>query len=182
MNDSGAVLVPIEVRTVDGFGAGAVFSADRRFRFRYFREWPAGDGVCVFVMLNPSTADESIEDPTVRRCRGFAQSWGCSRLEVVNLFALRSTDPRALYDALGAGVDPVGVGNDLAIYAAAVGARFVVAAWGRHGAIDSRGWYVRRALEARGVRLVCLGVNQGGSPRHPLYVRADCAPVPFSGD
>lgn len=132
----------------------------------------------MFVGLNPSTADETADDPTVRRCMAFAKRWGYGGIYMLNLFALRSTDPRALRAA----PDPVGPGNDshLVMYADKL-AHLVIAAWGVHGPFQDRGLYVRELLRATlsPSALLCLGTTKGGHPRHPLYLSADVQPRPY---
>ena len=129
----------------------------------------------VFLLLNPSTADAFKLDPTVKRCVAFARSWQADVIEVVNIFALRSTDPEALYKLTGGlrGDDP---DNDREILAACTGATRVVAGWGKHGALGSRSQVVRRVLADRGIRLHHLGMNKDGSPKHPLYVKGSTEP------
>jgi hypothetical protein len=156
--------------------AGATFDADRRYRYRLWRIWDSRPRVA-FIMLNPSTADETVLDPTLRRCLGFAQSWGCGGFEVGNLFALRSTQPRALYSA----DDPVGPANDYHLAQIAEAAKFVVVGWGAHGhAFPARVSAVIQILAGR-VNVARLGrLTAGGQPRHPLYLRADLQPEPWS--
>lgn len=121
---------------------------------------------CVFIMLNPSTADATEDDPTLRRCVGFAKREGFFELVVVNLFALRSADPRALKSH----PDPIGPRNDDALLKAAQGAGLVVAAWGANPFAVDRANDVSEGLLSWGVEEIkCLGVNADGSPRHPLY-------------
>lgn len=155
---------------------GAVFDADRRFRYSLWRWWGEGNGQkCCFIMLNPSTADEDVLDPTVTRCVGFAQDWGFSGIMIANLFALRATDPKELYNC---GVNPSGgVKNDQAIVAAALQSACVVCAWGVHGALWNRGEDVKELL--RSFEPVCLGVTKDGHPKHPLYLRKDTQRRPF---
>ena len=145
---------------------GAVFSEDGIYRYRLWRFWDDTTLPMVFVLLNPSTADTEADDPTIRRCMGFAKREGCGGIQVVNLFALRSTDPKALYSH----PDPVGPDNDEALLAAAASATTVVAAWGVHGALHGRGDQVMTALRQAGVRLMALGRTKDGHPRHPLYL------------
>lgn len=144
----------------------ATFSPCRLYRYRLTRRW--GDGpTCAFVMLNPSTADEMQDDPTIRRCIGFAKREGCGRLVIGNIFAFRATDPADMKAA----ADPVGPENDehlIQIMLEADGP--VVAAWGAHGAFLGRAANVLRLTDAP---LQCLGVTKHGAPRHPLYIRAD---------
>lgn len=148
---------------------GATFSRCGRYRYTLRRAW--GDGPLVaFVGLNPSTADATVDDPTIRRCVGFAQAWGYGALVMLNLFALRSTDP----DALLAAEDPVGVGNDEVLAAVCEQASLVVEAWGAHRIAPERAHAVKDLL---GPNTAVLGRTKDGHPRHPLYMRADVRPV-----
>lgn len=161
--------------TADLFNdATAKFSPCGRYRYRLGRSWRPGGRYVLFVMLNPSIADEFVLDPTVRRCVDFAHRWGFDSLEVCNLFALRSTDPKALYTA----DDPIGPENDRHIMDAAVVASMVVCAWGVHGAHRDRGAEVRRRLGSW-VDIHCLGTTKDGHPKHPLYLAASTQPQPF---
>lgn len=152
---------------ISDLGKGAIFDTRRVYRYRLFREWPGGEGVCCFLMLNPSTADEMVLDPTVRRCVEFAKRWGYRRLEVLNLFAYRSTNP---HDLLGV-ADPVGPENDLWIQSIAEEASCIVCAWGSHRFLGKR--LTQRAAQVRALlaaqRLRCLKHNDDGQPIHPLY-------------
>jgi hypothetical protein len=153
---------------------GAVFGGpDNRYRYSLDRFFPAehAESVC-FVMLNPSTADATTNDPTIRRCIGFARSWGFSKLQVVNLFAFRATDPRALRTAR----DPVGPENGFWIRQAIRRAHTTVCAWGAWPHLTPA--HTTPVLDAPGV-LWCLGRTKGGAPRHPLYVAADTTLVPW---
>ena len=157
--------VPYSFEPEPPFG-GAQFSADGVYRYFLHRRWLSmgvDHGVVCFVMLNPSTADAEIDDPTVRRCVGFARRWGFSTLWVVNLFAARATDPRALPFLL----DPVGPLNDEYLRRSTALAQLTVAAWGNAGALRDRGQAVKPLIgPAR-----CFGLTKLGQPRHPLYVR-----------
>ncbi len=159
----------------------ATFSADMRYRYHLSRQWAlpitAGEdrGACMFLMLNPSTADIKLDDPTIRRCVGFASSWGFSGLSVCNIFALRSTDPAALYTT----PDPVGPTNDLNIEGTARTCCLIIAAWGVHGEYMNRGVQVLRNLQAKGYTVHHLGLTSGGHPKHPLYLPKTSTPVPF---
>jgi len=128
----------------------------------------------LFVMLNPSTATETQDDPTIGRCMGFARAWGYDRLEVANLFAWRATNPRHLTRV----DDPIGEGNNSAIVAAARDAALIVCAWG--GSVNRRRLLTSRAAEVRdllrGQVLYALEITSCGQPRHPLYLRADVRP------
>lgn len=139
--------------------------------------WLNGEGTVLFVMLNPSTADELWDDPTIRRCIRFAQTWGYARLNVGNLYALRATDPRELFRA----EDPVGPRNDLALIELARNADEVIVAWGATQTPQpERAEHVLDLLEAAFGPVRCLGLTPAtGRPRHPLYVAADAPRVPF---
>lgn len=130
-----------------------------------------------FCMLNPSTADETKNDPTVKRCLGYATAWGASDLIVVNIFALRSTDPKKLYTESY----PVGDENDLHIAYAAREADIFVCGWGNHGKLRGRQDQVLRLLrsEAPLAKPCAFKVNKAGTPVHPLYQRMDAVPIPF---
>ena len=136
---------------------------------RHWFDIPGEKTVC-FVMLNPSKADANIDDPTIRRCIGYARSWKFSALKVVNLFALRSTDPSEL---LGH-PDPVGPCNDLEL-SRVNDEDMVVAAWGT--VTLGRDKRVMELLA--GKKIYCLELTKEGYPRHPLYCRADLKPQVF---
>lgn len=139
----------------------AKFSDDRAYRFFLDIVWDVSKPMAAFIGLNPSTADELVDDPTIRRCRGFAESWGCGGMRMLNLFAFRATRPK---DMLAA-ADPVGEGNDLDYFLTDVtGPR--VACWGRDGRHLDRGTLVGSTVK----HLQCFGRNSDGSPKHPLYL------------
>jgi hypothetical protein len=148
---------------------GARFSRDRRFRYVLTRLWDRAQPVCAFVLLNPSAADERADDPTVRRCAAFARRWGFGGVTIVNLFALRATQPRALRDA----ADPIGRRNDLALVRQARRAALVVLGWGEQGRLRGRAAEVRSLLTPFGAKLRVLGWTRSGEPRHPLYLDSD---------
>ena len=161
--------------TVPGHPAArsrASFSRCRTYRYSLVRRWDEGLPRVCFCMLNPSTADESQNDPTVRRAIGYALDRGFGSIEIVNAFALRSTDPKGLKRAIETGVDPIGPRNDEAIRRAAARAETVVAAWGTHATLLDRDRAVRRLLASHD-RCVALGLTASGLPRHPLYLRSD---------
>ena len=157
----------------------AVISADTWYRYRLTRDiGMMGDGAVCFVMLNPSIADATNDDPTIRRCIGYARTWNCARLEVVNLFAYRSTDPAALYGPPC--IDVVGVENDRHIAEACKESRIIICAWGNHGALHRRGNSVLKDIRAQGCIPMALKINEkSGQPSHPLYLRADATPRPM---
>ena len=148
-----------------GSGVGAPY------RYTLWRRW-TGAPMVAFVMLNPSVANAYQLDPTVRRCCGFAHDWGYGGLLVLNAFALRSTDPRALKGH----PDPVGPDNDYYLGRACdlcEGRPDFVVAWGNHGHLNDRAGDVLQLLHDHGVRPWCLGHTKTGAPKHPLYVAAD---------
>ena len=157
---------PTMVRTAQVSGCGA-------YRYSLTRAWAAGSWV-TWVMLNPSTADGTVDDPTIRRCIAFSKAWGFGGLTVVNLFALRSTDPKALLTH----ADPCGPHNLQYVKGAVGGSTLAVAAWGAHKLPQER-VRIEEVAEWFNVPLVCLGTTKNGSPRHPLYVRADQERLPW---
>jgi hypothetical protein len=157
----------------------ALISDDGLYRYALGRRWETsldGPGAAVFVMLNPSTADAEQDDPTIRRCIGFAKALGCGGLHVVNLYAYRATKPADLWLA----ADPVGPDNDHILgetfRAAVTDMRPVIAAWGANARPD-RVADVKRLARSCGLTLRALGITKDGAPRHPLYLRADSTPT-----
>ncbi len=147
-----------------------------RYRYRLTRAFGRGKGTVAFVLLNPSTADGAKDDPTLRRCMGFAERWGYSRLVVVNLFPFRATYPAEMLRA----IDPLGGDADMWILDAAVDADLVICAWGALGKHRSRGDQVRALLS--GIRSCVphhLGLCENGQPRHPLYLAGNVEPQPW---
>lgn len=164
---------------VDLFTAGgAQFSPCGRYRPLLFRSWNFSRNPVVFIMLNPSTADANKDDPTVHGCGVRARKWGAGGLIVLNLFQLRSTDPRALYDA----DDPVGPDADETILRVCRDCDHILAAWGNHGAL--KGHTRPRCEEVidlvtrdLGRDLWALRITKEGQPSHPLYLPHDLTPV-----
>lgn len=144
------------------------------YRYWLSRVWDASRPCGAWVMLNPSTADASVDDPTIRRIVGFAQSWGWGGAKVFNLFALRSPKPSTLADH----PDPIGPDNDRHLQSIPQ-QQPVIAAWGQWGDHLDRARRVCAMLDAAGATLQCLGLNKGGSPKHPLYVPGDVRPAPY---
>lgn len=153
----------------------AVYSPCLGYRYTLTRVWQPGGRRALFVMLNPSTATEAQNDPTVERCERRARALGFGAFRVCNIFAFRATDPRVMRAA----TNPVGPGNDAAIREGAAWADMVVCAWGSHGAHLGRGAGVERLLRGTGRALHHLGLTRGGHPRHPLYVAYARAPEPW---
>ncbi len=153
----------------------AIFSEDRRYRYLLRRQVGESQKRVLFIMLNPSKADETRNDATIRRCIGFAQDWGFGILEVVNLFALMSTYPKALLKA----DDPVGSDNDAAVRAALESADTVVLAWGNHGLDHEKRAAAVTAMACGVARPCCLGLTVKGAPRHPLRLPRTATLEPF---
>ncbi len=153
----------------------AVYSACEAYRYLLTRTWNPQGRRALFVMLNPSTATEAQNDPTVERCERRARAMGFGAFRVTNIFAWRGTDPAGLYRT----ADPVGPDNDSAIADSAGWADFVLCAWGTHGAHLGRGAAVGRLLAATGQPLHVLGLTKDGHPRHPLYVAYAACPLPW---
>lgn len=149
-------------------GCSAEFSPDRVYRYTLTRQWD--DGKCIaWLMFNPSTADESEDDHTIRKCIGFSRRWGYGRLVILNLYAVRNTDPRAVAKIS----DPVGPMNDYWIKKALDESREVVCAWGcaqYAPTIRERVDHVLGRVATIQTSLVCLGYRKDGHPRHPLMV------------
>lgn len=189
----------IEIRTgsIEAIATGAIFDHgaeaarahagqlfglhEPQWRYCLWRMWDhigPDEPPLVVIGLNPSTATESQDDPTIRRCIGFAKRWGCGGLMMLNLFAYRSTDPGVLKKL----ADPVGRFNSDAIsyFCTPPRQKVVLAAWGAHGRVWGRSRTVRHLLSEAGIVPVCLGVTASGEPTHPLYVPANREPVPLN--
>lgn len=149
-----------------------IFSPCRSYRYALWREWIGGEGYAMFVGLNPSTADETQDDPTIRRCIAFAKAWGYAGLCMTNLFAFRATDPKDMKAA----ADPVGPDNNKHLGMLAQRAGVVVAAWGANGTHRGRDAEVRAMLDQA---LHCLALTKDGHPGHPLYLPKTLKPVEF---
>jgi hypothetical protein len=140
------------------------------YRYDLLRSWAVGPHV-TFVMMNPSTADAEDDDPTIRRCVGFAKSWGFAGLVVVNLYAFRATEVSDLWEA----ADPVGPKNDLHIEAHAF-CGMTVAAWGAKRRAARRAAGVVARLTAKGRKLYAIRETKSGWPEHPLFLPAHLKP------
>jgi hypothetical protein len=146
---------------------GATIDPSGKYRYSLWRIWNAELPKVLFIMLNPSTADGDLDDPTIRRCIGFAKLWGYGSLEVVNLFAYRATNP----DELKKCEDPIGPDNDIHIRRAATQTDKIIIAWGTMGVLYDRNRSVMKILCS--FRTYCLDISNGGHPKHPLYIAAD---------
>lgn len=147
----------------------AVISPCGLYRYRLSRTWEPEKLPLVWIMLNPSTADAEIDDPTIRRCVGFSKREGAGGLEVLNLFALRATNPDALLSA----ADPIGPDNDEWIREILHPHSRVICAWGAHGSLRDRASSVVRRLRDSGINLQALGLTAHRQPKHPLYIKGD---------
>lgn len=150
----------------------AVYSDCQAFRYQLTRIWNPAGPKALFVMLNPSTATEAQNDPTVERCERRARALGFGAFRVTNIFAFRATDPRVMRAA----PDPIGPGNDTAIAGSAEWADQIICAWGTHGAHLHRGPRIEALLRATALPLFHLGLTQAGHPAHPLYIAYDRQP------
>ena len=152
----------------------AVFDRTNAYRYTLGRRWaPGGKRVC-FCLLNPSTADERVLDPTLTRCFGYANAWGFAAMDVTNAFALRSTDPKGLRQV----DDPVGPDNDEHIVELARSADLVVVGWGTNAKLNDRHTHLSELLREV-CEPMCLGLTKDGYPKHPLYLRKDLRPIAF---
>lgn len=161
------------------------FSDDRVYRYTLTERW-SDDPLVQFIGLNPSTADETQDDPTIRRCKNFARSWKCGGIVMTNLFAFRSTDPAGLLTA----TKPIGedgcyitVGNheftsrnDFHLWVTAKRVKIVIACWGTQGGHLYRNVKVKQLIPM----MFCLAKTKDGHPQHPLYLKASLTPIPFT--
>lgn len=150
----------------------ADISSCKAYRYALYRTWDESKGYALFIGLNPSTADEVEDDPTIRRCMGFSRAWGYGGLVMVNLFAYRATEPSEMMKY----ASPIGEKNDGYLESLTIQAGIIIAAWGVHGQHMDRASDIMNRFHD----LHCLGITKGGHPRHPLYVKGDMKPIPFS--
>ncbi len=148
-----------------GMEKGARFSESRVHRYALWRIWDKEKPAVMFVGLNPSTADENVDDPTIKRCIDFAKRWGYGSLYMLNLFAFRATKPKDMKKA----DDKIGWDNDAALKRYAKKCDEIVAAWGVNGTLEERNRFVCDKV-LFDFKLMCLRKTQGGHPEHPLYV------------
>lgn len=152
--------------------SGAEFSDDRTHRYWLWRRWwmqCEPRQMAMFIGLNPSTADENVDDPTVRRCIDFAKQWGFGGMIMTNIFSIRSTDPQGIRQAGAARLE-----NEQSLVRLAAKAGRVVCCWGTHGAYQGQGARIRELLAD--VPLYHLGLSKAGHPKHPLYLKATTQP------
>jgi hypothetical protein len=157
----------------------AVFSPCERYRYVLTRDLNHDKDFCNYnnriinvCMLNPSTATHEVDDPTIRRCIGFARTLGFGHLIITNIFALRSTDPKALYKT----AEPIGEKNDMYLEESARSADQVICAWGTHGRHEDRGAKVMEML-SKIKPIYALRLTKDGIPGHPLYLPGKCKPI-----
>ncbi|MDH5798554.1 MAG: DUF1643 domain-containing protein [Paracoccaceae bacterium] len=144
----------------------AVYSSCEKYRYALTRAWDEGGKRVHFIMLNPSTATEFQNDPTVERCERRARALGFGSFRVTNIFAWRDTDPRKMRAA----ADPVGPDNDRHILEGCHWSEQIICAWGTHGDYMRRGFNVEQLLRGAGFQLFHLGLSKAGHPKHPLYI------------
>ncbi len=156
----------------------ADFSPCRAYRYHLAQNWDKHKPPLYWLMLNPSTADEKVNDPTVEGCERRARDWGYGGSVVFNIFAYRATDPTELKQQ----ADPVGAENDawLRQLAELSCQHDVIAAWGEHGQHQGRSDTVRDIFRQQNGRLLALQINQSGEPKHPLYIARHIKPVAFA--
>ena len=155
---------------------GADISDDCVFRYSLWRTWNQGAKSCLFVMLNPSTADANVNDATIGKCIRYTKAWGYGQLLVGNLFAFRATDKRVMMNQ----TDPVGPQNDATLLRLVAQADVTVAAWGADGGHMGRDRKVLSLLRPL-TAVQCLRVNANGTPSHPLHLAEDLCYHPFAG-
>lgn len=150
---------------------GARFSDCRKYRYVLWRTWRENRKRVMFIGLNPSIADETADDPTIRRCIGFAEAWGFGGIYMLNLFAFRATNPKEMKKTS----DPIGpLNNDfLKIHIKPSGLN--IACWGTHGNFMNRSKTVIELLGDE--NLSCFGMTQSGQPKHPLYLKRGLEPI-----
>jgi hypothetical protein len=157
--------------------AGAIFDSTGRYRYWLWREWRADAPRVGFVMLNPSRADASVDDPTIRRCIRFAQGWGFGRLDVMNLFAYCTAHPQELRCA----TEPIGHENDAYLVTLSSQVDSLILAWGNGGQWQGRDRQVLRLFADVALSPQCLGQTQQQHPKHPLYLKTTTLPQPYDG-
>ena len=154
----------------------AVLSDCGRYRYLLRRVWDHSRMRALFVMLNPSTADAEVDDPTIRSCARLCRSWGYGSFEVVNLFGWRATDPKALTKA----EDPVGPDNDGVAERAIQRCDVAICAWGANGMARGRARPMLGLISSFRPAAFCLGKTKDGAPRHPLYIKTGTMPELFT--
>ena len=144
----------------------AIFSLDHKYRYVLTRKW-SNNGICLFIMLNPSTADAYKFDPTVSRAYKIAKRLKLGELVVLNIFAIKGSDPSVIkeYD------DPIGKYNDYYINYYCKKSKMIIVAWGNHGSYNNRSNDVKNILKRNKKGVYCIDINNSGEPKHPLYTK-----------
>ena len=150
----------------------ANISKDKIYRYTLSRTWDSTKPTVLFIGLNPSIADENIDDPTITRCINFAKDWGYGTLLMANLFAFRSTYPKEIYLI----DDPIGKDNDHYILECVKQSDLIIACWGNNGTYMDREKIIKELVP----NLYCLQKNKNGTPHHPLRLPRDINPIPFN--
>ena len=163
MSELDAITLPNELTD-----SGAVLSDDEVYRYALWRVWDRNLPTVALIMLNPSTADASIDDPTIRSCRRLTSEHGFGGFIVVNLFAYRATKPNELLAAS----QPIGPRNQDAVIAALGRSRGAICAWGAHKAAKRRIRSMKETIKALHHMPKCFGMTKGGAPKHPLYIKS----------
>ncbi len=167
----------VRIKVAEDVAGDALFSPDGTRRLLLTRSYPEGEGTAFWIGMNPSTAAAEVDDPTVRRESDFSRLWGYARFAKANVMDYRATSPK---DLLAEGVDPRGPDNLRVIREQAAEADLIMLAFGAlHPKLVRYGEETVEALRKDGRTLFCLGLTKHGAPRHPLYMRKDCKPIPF---
>ena len=151
---------------------GAIFSQDRTYRYVLWRVWDDQKPYVLFIGLNPSTADENVNDQTIRRCIDYSRRWGYGGFKIVNLFSYRATHPIEMMSA----PDPIGPDTDRWIDELKREADITVICWGNEGGFKKRN---QEVLDCLG-RVYCLKINNSGEPAHPLRLSKELKPIPYN--
>jgi len=162
----------MEIPLFESTKKGGVLSECQTYRYRLWRIWDEVKPKVMFIMLNPSTADADIDDPTIRRCIGFAKSWGFGGLYVGNLFAYRSTQPNGLLEP----DDAVGIDNNYHLQEMSKECEIAICAWG-NSPILSKIKPKHEPLKYVGIPLHYIELSKNGTPKHPLYLKSELKPV-----
>ena len=147
----------------------AIISTDKKYRYSLSRIWNEKLPLVAFVGLNPSTADDKIDDPTLIRCIAYAKKWQYGGVYMINLFAYRATEPSEMKNA----IEPVGEENTEHIKKVISNVDKVICAWGNDGAFLNQNKMILSLIETP----YCLKVNKTGEPAHPLYLKKTLEPI-----
>ena len=150
----------------------AIISKDKIYRYKLSRTWDSTKPTILFIGLNPSIADENVDDPTITRCINFVKDWGYGTLLMANLFAFRSTYPKDIYLI----DDPIGKDNDHYLLECVTQSDLIVACWRNNGTYMNREKVITELVP----NLYCLQKNKNGTPHHPLRPPRNIHPVPFN--